>query len=302
MNGNLGRIDGGLGVSLQEPKFVINAEISDTDSFDENVKEIIEKLRKNNLAKQKYHIRILSNIPSHVGLGSKTQLSLAVAKSVTKLDGLDLDTYSLAKLVGRGGTSGIGVAAFHSGGFILDGGHSKLLKKSFAPSRYSIAPPPPVLARYDFPKDWYFVISIPAGTGIHGKHELKIFQRFCPIPSREVEKLSRIIFSIILPSVIEKHISNFGKGISMIQNIGFKKIENKLRGKEHLKLLKFMTENSEGAGLSSFGPATYAIVEGRKNANNLALKVKEFMQSHNMGSNLFITQASNTGAICTEEQ
>ena len=304
MNGRLGRVDGGFGVSLQEPRFVIECKVKDGDFFEDledDVKEIIEKLRKNGIGKQKYHIRILSKIPAHVGLGSKTQLSLAIAKCITKLDNLDFDTYTLAKLVGRGGTSGIGVAAFDAGGFILDGGHSKSLKKGFAPSRYSVAPPPPVLVRYDFPQNWYFVISIPEGKGIHGKEELSIFQRYCPIPSKEVERLSRIIFSVILPSIVEKDISNFGKGLSMVQNIGFKKIENRLRGKEHLKLLKFMNDNSEGAGLSSFGPATYAIVEGNKNAENLALMVKEFMEMENMGSKVFITCASNKGAICLEK-
>ncbi|MBS7628477.1 hypothetical protein KEJ23_00610, partial [Candidatus Bathyarchaeota archaeon] len=47
-----------------------------------------------------------------------------VATSISKLLNLNLTVYELAKIMGRGGTSGIGVAAFDKGGLILDGGHS----------------------------------------------------------------------------------------------------------------------------------------------------------------------------------
>ena len=40
-----------------------------------------------------------------------------------QLHGRQLTTRELARLMGRGGTSGIGTAAFDHGGFIIDGGH-----------------------------------------------------------------------------------------------------------------------------------------------------------------------------------
>ena len=68
-------------------------------------------------------ITIRNLYPSHVGLGSGSQLSLAVARAITELHDRHLTTQELARLTGRGGTSGIGTAAFDHGGFIIDGGH-----------------------------------------------------------------------------------------------------------------------------------------------------------------------------------
>ena len=61
--------------------------------------------------------------PSHSGLGSGTQLSLAVGKLLADFNSQKMDASQIASIVGRGGTSGIGVASFENGGFIMDGGH-----------------------------------------------------------------------------------------------------------------------------------------------------------------------------------
>ena len=85
-----------------------------------------------------------SEIPMHCGFGSGTQLSLGVAQAVNLLYELGLDVQELAKVVGRGGTSGIGIAAFQTGGFIVDGGHRfPEQKASFLPSSAlgDISPP-----------------------------------------------------------------------------------------------------------------------------------------------------------------
>ncbi len=296
MNGMLGRVDGGFGVALERPRTILRCSIANKDDYNSNLRNIVNKLRENKIGKHKYKIEPLALIPTHVGLGSKTQLSLAVAKGISVLEGKELDDRELAHIVGRGGTSGIGVASFSSGGFIVDGGHSTKVKEGFSPSRYSVAPPPPVIARFSVPKTWHFVVAIPDGMGTHGKDELRVFREYCPIPARDVERLTRVLFSIILPSVVEHDIGNFGKGIWMVQNVGFKKIENRLRGKAHMRLLEFMNERSSGAGLSSFGPATFAIVEGKRDAVRLADEVREYMATHRLGSNAFITRASNSGA------
>ncbi|NIQ97303.1 MAG: GHMP kinase, partial [Desulfuromonadales bacterium] len=61
-------------------------------------------------------------IPEHVGLGSGTQLGLAVAAAMTRLHGLELDSSELLRRLDRGLRSGIGIGAFRMGGVLLDGG------------------------------------------------------------------------------------------------------------------------------------------------------------------------------------
>ena len=168
--------------------------------------------------------------PPHSGLGSGTQLSLAVAKLISMMNKQDLNTFDLAKIVGRGGTSGIGVESFENGGFIVDGGHKSVEKPSFLPSSASHATPPPIIARYDFPRDWKIILVIPdVERGVSGAKEIDAFQNYCPIPLNEVEKLSHLLLMKLMPSVLESDLDSFGKAINKIQDIGFKKIENKLQ-------------------------------------------------------------------------
>gem|GEM_PF-4078391 len=124
MNASIGRVDGGIGLTLDEPVISIEAEKSDTFEITGN-SEHFERMR-NSVALllpegEGIHISIEKDYPSHVGLGSGTQAALAAGMAVNKIYNLGLSVYDLGIKVGRGGTSGIGVAAFEKGGFILDG-------------------------------------------------------------------------------------------------------------------------------------------------------------------------------------
>ncbi|MBU2560016.1 hypothetical protein KKA03_03885, partial [archaeon] len=232
-------------------------------------------------------IKITSAYPSHVGLGSGTQAGLAAGMAVCKLYEKDVSVREIAKIIGRGGTSGIGVGAFESGGFILDGGHSTAEKRDFLPSSASKAAPAPVLARYDFP-DWKIAVVIPKVKGeFKGEREVDVFQAFCPIPPGQVERLSRLVLMKILPSVVEEDIKAFGEGINEMQKIGFKGVEVSLQPPEVRALMEECREYSYGVGLSSFGPAIYAVIEDELGFKN-AIKDK---------AEIIITKANNDGVI-----
>ncbi|MEM3078426.1 MAG: hypothetical protein QXR38_02910, partial [Nitrososphaerales archaeon] len=191
LNGKLGRIDGGVGIALQEPSIVLEAELIDDgikvegDDSGRALEAAKRVLKAYNL-KRGLHLRILQKYDEHVGLGFGTQLSLGTAFAVTNLHGISVSPRRLAEIVGRGGTSGIGVAAFEFGGFIVDGGHTfgvNKQKQSFLPSSASKAPPPPVVSRLDFPEDWLAILAIPrAMQRIHGSLEVELFSKYCPIP------------------------------------------------------------------------------------------------------------------------
>jgi beta-ribofuranosylaminobenzene 5'-phosphate synthase len=291
MNASLGRIDGGIGLALEEPFIQISAKEADEitakgplkERAEDAAKKVFEALKLDGGVK----INIESAYPQHVGLGSGTQVGLAVGMAVCKLYQKDMPVRELAKIIGRGGTSGIGVAAFESGGFILDGGHSKKEKKDFLPSSASIASPPPVLARYDFP-DWKIAIVLPKAKGdFSGAREIDIFQKFCPIPPGEVEKLSRLILMKVLPSILEEDIKAFGQSVNEIQKIGFKGIEIALQTSKIKALMDECKEHSYGVGLSSFGPAIYCILKDEKGLKN-SIKDK---------AEIIITKANNVGVV-----
>lgn len=296
MNGDAGRVDMGIGVALNKPNFVISveeySELKIIGGFDEEISRIVNILSDKFKINKNYRIKIHSSIPRHSGFGSTTQLTLAVAKCITEINEIFLDASELAKITGRGGTSGIGVEAFSHGGFILDCGHKfKTEKEGFAPSSFSKAPPPKILLNYKIPEDWFFVCAVPEKGKIYGTREAEIFSKFCPIPSTEVDKICRIVLVKILPAVIEKDIESFGSGLSSLQELGFKKVEVSLQSEESKKLINELRNISFGSGLSSFGPCIYSVAKGKTHAK----EISDFLDSKGIMN--YVSNVNNRGAF-----
>ncbi len=306
LNGSLGRVDGGIGLSLKYPRFKIVAQSSERTEVIGPSEILPRANRILSLLKNKCNIgdaiiKIEENIPSHVGLGSGTQLSLGIAKAICILYGLDLTCQEMAFIVGRGGTSGIGVAAFSQGGFIVDGGHEFSKdktcdgkKNSFLPSSASEGiKPPPIIVRYDFP-DWDILITIPNCKHISGEDEVELFQTLCPMPLEDVQAISHIVLLKLLPSIVQKDIFAFGEAIDLIQNIGWKKVEIEKQDEIVRQIMSFLQKNGGyGVGLSSWGPAVFCF---GKNLTKLQLMMNEYLKKNRISGYCFITQANNFGA------
>ena len=223
LNAELGRVDGGAGITLESPGLEIFATEADTIEVigDSLLAGQMRKAAEALLPTGKgIRLHINDSLPDHVGLGSGTQAALSAAAAVNRIYGLGKSVRELAVAVGRGGTSGIGVAAFENGGFILDGGHKFKDKRAFSPSAASHVPPGPVLFRRDFP-DWPIVLAIPNTKGAHDAEEVDIFKKFCPIPLAEVQEICHVILMQMLPALIEEDLENFGKAINHIQTYRF---------------------------------------------------------------------------------
>ncbi len=286
LNGNLGRINGGLGLALEEPGWEIKGGLANKidliQSNPPSVISIINNFDQYFKTKTKdFNFTILKKIPPHIGLGSNTQFCLAIGAILAKIHNIETSIVEIATAIKRGGTSGIGVAAFDKGGIILDGGHTFGPGKeteSFKPSSISTATPPPVIFRFNPPSNWYFVLLTPnTEIGAFGKKEVDLFSEHCPIPRREVEKLSRLILVKILPAIVEKDIQTFGEGITEMQ-IQFTRF-----GMEQYKkgivndLLKFTRKNANifGSGISSFGPTIFGLTNAQKKAEKILKEVEE---------------------------
>ncbi len=311
LNGSIGRIDGGVGLTIQKPGLILQAEAQDTGidvkfskkDVNPNLKnEYIEKIENsaNRMIKSLkinsgYKFLVKETYPAHSGLGSGTQISLAVGKSILNLHDMDMKSPEIAKIVGRGGTSGIGVRSFDKGGLIIDGGHKLDEKPDFLPSSASKASPAPLIARYDFPEDWNIVLAVPnVPAGASGPKEVSIFQKYCPIPLESVQELSHILLMKMMPAIVEKDIDSFGDSINKIQNTGFKKVELDLQHPIINNLIENMrSAGAAGVGMSSFGPTVYAITDnGSKEIEKAAINTMK-----EVGGELIITKAQNNGAI-----
>ncbi len=98
----------------------------------------------------------------------------------------------------------------------------------------------------------------------------------------------------MLPGIASHDISLFGSSVNAIQKIGFKKVELSLQPPQVIGLLDVLREaGAAGAGLSSFGPAVYAI--GDTGITTIRLAAESYMKEHG-GGTAIVTAARNTGA------
>jgi beta-ribofuranosylaminobenzene 5'-phosphate synthase len=310
LNGRYGRIDGGVGITTRSPSLVMEAHDGHDDiqvefpgsdipqdtlnDYQEKIFSAAGKMNEYLSLEGGYHFKLNEIFPSHSGLGSGTQLSLAVAKAILKMNHQDLPARKIAEIVGRGGTSGIGVASFESGGFIMDAGHKKSIKKDFLPSSASKASPPPVIARYDFPKDWKIILAIPhVERKVFGDGEVNIFQKYCPIPLEEVQELTHLLFMKMMPAVLEEDLDSFGESVNSVQDIGFKKIELELQNPFIRELIdNLRNAGAAGVGMSSFGPTVYAVTD--TNFQDILKAARDSMGDKT--GEIILTAAQNEGA------
>jgi len=309
LNGELGRINGSLGVALESPFWLIRAGEKITPNSSTLPEEFQKQLStfKTNFDQQfetnseSINFSFLKAIPAHVGLGSKTQFLLAVGAILAEIHHLNLHPQALAKVAQRGGTSGIGVAAFDAGGFIVDGGHSFGPGKTtttFQPSSASTAPPPPVLFQSPLPHSWKFLILTPKGLkGFFGPEEQQLFAECCPVPARDVERLSRLILMKILPAVKEADIKTFGRGLTELQTkfkrFGFEKYS----GTIVTELLELMRKKNFifGSGISSFGPTVFGLTNALKDASHFLEEISQTF-SREKFELLTMTTSNSSGA------
>ena len=318
LNGSIGRVDGGIGITLNHPNFIIEGrESSDIEiEFDkklfynvdniDNIENIENEIKKriygiskkilNYIGEEGIYLKIKNTIPQHSGLGSGTQMALSTGKLISIIYDNELDGKTLSNITGRGGTSGIGVNAFEKGGFIIDGGHTfgkGKDKEDFRPSSASKnVRAPPVLFRHDF--NWDVVLTIPKGENIYGNKEVDIFKKYCPIPLNETQRMCHLILMKMMPAVIENDIKSFGEVINELQYIGFKKIEVELQ-KDIVKELLGALQNVSYSGLSSFGPTIYSICDGKEDIQKVVETSKEFFERNGVEGDILITTGNNQG-------
>lgn len=305
-NGNLGRIDGGSGVAISSPRNVLTiksgikfqANGPDPESIKKIAKNICDKLGR---PLPDIEVTVEEEIPAHAGFGSKTQMSLALAYAICKeYDVPCHGVESLARLVSRGGTSGIGIRAFERGGFVLDCGHSfgdGKEKDTCLPSSASKARPAPQVLRCDIPEDWRFVLVMPLDDeGSHGQSEVDIFKTSFPIDEAEIGRVCRIILMQMVPGILEKDIVSFGSAINKIQEIGFKNIEVKLKSPLVPNMLAIMNNaGSYGSGMSSFGPTVYSLANSNKKAYEIRDAISGYLDDLSITHKCWIAEPNNHG-------
>lgn len=271
MSGDLGRWFGGLGLTLSEicTELAVarSTHISASGPSGQRAGACARTLLQALGLKGGVHIEVREAIPEHVGLGSGTQLALAVSSAIARLYKLDIDLRILAGLMKRGVRSGIGLGAFEQGGFIVDGGQG---------DRTTV---PPVICRVPFPDAWRILLIFDyAYQGLSGEPEVAAFKRLRPIDPGIAGSLCRVLLMQVLPALMEEDFDRFSCGITIIQDeIGdyFSGSQggrySSSRVAEVLGWLK--KQGVRGIGQSSWGPTGFAILENAQHAEELLQEI-----------------------------
>jgi beta-ribofuranosylaminobenzene 5'-phosphate synthase len=301
LNGSLGRLYGGLGVALTGPKTEIVAEINTELSVEGQEKERVFDFAKRFLTQMGVNggarLLVKETIPSHVGLGSGTQLALAVGAALFRLYQRNYTVAELARISGRGRQSGVGIGVFDQGGFVVDGG----IPREFDQPGYQVYVPP-VLFRYDFPTDWCFLVITPTSSGYSGQREQQAFQDLPPIPPEDVGSVCRLLVMQLLPALLEVNIDAFGQALTEIQWIigkQFSAVQGGLYSHPAAEGIVRLLLNSgaTGAGQSSWGPTLYGVVECKALGEEIKKELISYLHKKEVPADIRCLSPQNKGAL-----
>ena len=268
LGGTLGRWFGGIGAAAPVPPLLVSAAPSASAELvcegDDSARALAFATRflQHRGIGAGARLRVHRALPRHAGLGSGTQLALAVARALAELHGTDAGVASLAEAVGRTRRSGVGVWVFDGGGFVLEGGRRPDTLVA------------PLLTRLPFPASWRAVVAIPPGAGsLSGHAEESAFDRLAPTSANDAERVAHQVLMALLPALVEGDLAAFGTALGAIQQITghwFAPVQGGVFARASQPLVdRLSTLGACGVGQSSWGPAVYGIVEGDARARAL---------------------------------
>jgi beta-ribofuranosylaminobenzene 5'-phosphate synthase len=271
--GSLGRQFGGIGVALNEIATRLTIRVAERLGADgpqaERAIQAVRALSHTMHVPEQVHVQIDEAIPDHVGLGSGTQLALAIGAGLDRLYDLDLDVRDIAGLTDRGARSGIGIGVFEQGGFVVDGGRSERTRT------------PPVIARFAVPEQWRFILVFDdKGQGIHGAQERDAFKALPPFPTQESARFCHLMLMQALPALAESDIEAFGDVITQLQSsVGdyFAAAQGgRFSSRDVGEAVEWLGRRGAVAlGQSSWGPTGFCAVDGIEQAEHLFASARQ---------------------------
>ena len=280
LQGTFGRRFGGIGAGVPTPSLALEAcaagDVAVTAApgaakQSARALEVARRVLQHYGSTAGVRLHLERTIPAHVGLGSGTQLALAVARALAELYDFPRDVVSLAAATGRGQRSAVGTWLFEAGGLVVEGGR-----------RMGSQGAAPLLARLAIPSDWRCVVALPRGaSGTSGDDEASAFAGL-PSPSdAEAARVSHLVLMALLPALLEDDIGAFGRALTEIQCINGKWFSSAQGGTfapASAQLIDRMPEwGAVGVGQSSWGPTVYGLVRGDAAAAALSTSVTTYL-------------------------
>ncbi|MCJ2085727.1 GHMP kinase [Methylobacterium sp. E-005] len=267
LHGGLGRRFGSIGLAIDEPSLILTARrathLAVAGQEADRVRGYAEAAASHLGCGTGVAIAVERAIPAHAGFGSGTQLGLAVAAAMARLNGAPFAADAFAATLDRGNRSGVGLCAFTEGGLIVDGG------------RGPDGGPPPVIARLPYPEDWRIVLIVdPERAGVHGVPEVEAFRDLPRFPEAQAAEICRITLMQVLPSITLAEPQGFGAGITRIQALIGDHFAPHQGGRYASAAVAEVLANVAargvpGYGQSSWGPTGFVLMPSEADARTL---------------------------------
>jgi beta-RFAP synthase len=292
LSGSLGRHFGSIGVALNE--IATRLSLSKATQLQVNGPSADRAIKCTHIlcdalnVSDKIQIDIETAIPEHVGLGSGTQMSLAIGSALNGYYDLGLSTREIAQLTDRGRRSGIGIGVFEQGGLVVDGGRGE----------HTITPP--VISHMDIPEQWRFILVFDQrGQGLHGDQEIKAFKELPAFSHQQAARLCYLLLMQGLPAVAEQNIKLFGDVITQLQqSVGehFASVQGGIfTSPEVAEVMQWLEQQGAVAiGQTSWGPTGFCAVDNAAKADALVLEMQEKFVKYKLLS-FVSTKARNSG-------
>jgi beta-RFAP synthase len=201
-----------------------------------------------------------------------TQVGLATARALAEAWGLALDAPGLARRVGRGLRSALGVHGFAQGGFLVESG-----------KRGEEQGLGPLAVRTPFPPEWRVVLATPPGEqGLHGRAEREAIAQSAgrSDAAARTDALCRLVLLGMLPALAEADLEAFGESLfEFNRRVGeaFAPVQGGVyAGPAVTACVEFLRANGvQGAGQSSWGPTVFGVVGDEERAIHLRARLAD---------------------------
>jgi len=274
LRGARGRWFGGVGAAAPSPTLLVSARQNATLAVDGEDAGRAAGFARTFLEHHRLEcgasISVHRALPAHAGLGSGTQLALAVARALAELHGVAATAAALSDAVGRARRSAVGTWTFEGGGLVVEGGR-----------RAGSDAIGPLIARLPFPPSWRCVVAVPQRTpAISGDDEAEALASLPPPPDGEAEQVAHLVLMALLPALADGDLAAFGRSLTAIQTITgqwFAPVQGGAfaRGPSEELVRRMVEWGASGVGQSSWGPAVYGIVGSERAGVQLADRVRD---------------------------
>lgn len=301
------RLYGSLGLALDAPRLVLECEraervVADHPDAERYARRVVDLLDLPGA-----RVRVSEALPRHVGLGSGTGFALATLAGIARAYGRDSRIRERAPALGRGGRSGVGIAAFEAGGFVLDAGHPTTRFTAERPSDGAWTVPA-VTARHPIPEAWRFVLVLPdVEPGRSGEQEdasmRSVVERASPSIADEV---ATICARRVLPAIAEGDLPTFADAVAEVGRLNGAWYADSQGGVYRPpvgEVVRSLESSSaiDGAGQSSWGPAVYGLTD-RDRAETAREAATEALEAADVDGDVRIARGRNVGASIDHER